>query len=109
VIAHEIGNKKNEGVWLTNLRLASDGIGNASKDVDRSEKAQGIYSNMKCCQGNGESLFKISQTLDKLGYRSQAIDCAQKALQIFEQIESPKVEKVRLQLAEWQASGPQEK
>ena len=52
-------------------------------------------------------LAQDMQALDKLGQRPQSIDCAQKALQIFEQIESPKAEKVRQQLAEWQAPGPE--
>jgi hypothetical protein len=44
----------------------------------------------------------VSLSLDKLGQRAKAIDCAKSALKIYEQIESPTAERVRQQLAEWQ-------
>jgi transcriptional regulator len=43
----------------------------------------------------------MSRSLDNLGQRKEAIDQAEDALRIFEQIESPLAEKVRSKLAEW--------
>jgi hypothetical protein len=43
----------------------------------------------------------MSQIVDELGDRTRAIALAEAALKIFETIESPYVEKARIQLAEW--------
>jgi len=43
----------------------------------------------------------MSLASDRLGDRTQAIAHAEAALQIYEQIEDPTVERVRNQLAEW--------
>jgi hypothetical protein len=48
----------------------------------------------------------MSLALDQLGERTQAIGCAQAALQIREAIEDPNAEKVRQQLAQWQTLTP---
>jgi len=45
----------------------------------------------------------MSLTLIKLDQRTKAIDLAQSALAIFEEIESPHAEAVRQKLAEWSA------
>ena len=43
----------------------------------------------------------MSLAYEKLGERDRAVALAAAALQIFEQIEDPKAEKVRRQLAAW--------
>lgn len=43
----------------------------------------------------------MSLALDKLGERAQAIDCAEAALKIREQIEDPNAPKVRAKLKAW--------
>lgn len=52
-------------------------------------------------RGEGNALWNMSLTFDKLGERPQAIPLAEVALKIYEQIESPAAEKVRKTLAEW--------
>jgi len=52
-------------------------------------------------RGEGSDLWNVSLALDQLGERAQAIQHAEQALPIFEQIEDPKATKVRAQLAEW--------
>lgn len=42
-------------------------------------------------------------TLDQLGQRGQAIECARAALKIREEIEDPRAEKVRRKLQEWES------
>ncbi len=44
----------------------------------------------------------MSLALDQLGERAQAIQHVEQALIILEQIEDPRVAKVREQLADWQ-------
>ena len=43
----------------------------------------------------------MSLALDQLGDRARAIAHAEAALKIYEQIEDPRADKVRKQLAEW--------
>jgi hypothetical protein len=45
----------------------------------------------------------MSQALDQLGKRTQAIDCAKSALKIREEIEDPRAENVRRKLQEWES------
>jgi hypothetical protein len=49
----------------------------------------------------GADLFLMGLALDKLGQRAQAVKCAEDALRIFEQIESPHAGQVKRKLAEW--------
>ena len=49
----------------------------------------------------GNALWNISLALDQLGERAQAIQHAEQALIIRDQIEDPNAEKVRAQLAVW--------
>lgn len=51
--------------------------------------------------GEGTDLWNMALALAKLGERKEAITHAEAALKIYETIESPDVEKVRKQLAEW--------
>jgi hypothetical protein len=44
----------------------------------------------------------MSLALDKLSERARAVECAQAALKIYEEIESPYAERVRKRLAEWE-------
>ena len=107
-IVCKIEYRKIEGEALCTLGKVYSQIGEFNKAIDHCDHALEIFQKMEYRRGEAEALFYMSQALDKLSQRPQAIECAQKALQIFEQIESPKAEKVRQQLAEWQASSPQE-
>ena len=52
-------------------------------------------------RGEGNALWNMSLALDQLGERTQAIQHAEQALTILEQIEDPNAAKVRAQLADW--------
>jgi hypothetical protein len=52
-------------------------------------------------RGEGTALWNMSLALDELGERFQAIQHAEQALAIREQIEDPRAAKVREQLASW--------
>ena len=51
--------------------------------------------------GEGNALWNMSLALDQLGERGQAIQHAEQALTILEQIEDPGAAKVRSRLAAW--------
>jgi hypothetical protein len=52
--------------------------------------------------GEGNNLFNMSLSLDKLDRRAEASELAKSALKIYEQIESPYAERVRRQIEVWQ-------
>jgi hypothetical protein len=52
-------------------------------------------------RGESIDLWNMSLALDQLGERAQAIQHAEQALIIREQIEDPKAAKVRTQLTAW--------
>jgi len=52
-------------------------------------------------EAEGISLWNISGALEHLGERAQAIQNAEHALTIYEQIEDPNAAQVRAQLATW--------
>jgi hypothetical protein len=53
--------------------------------------------------GQGTALFSTSLALDQLGEHARAITNAEAALKIYVEVEDPRAEKVRRQLAEWGA------
>jgi tetratricopeptide (TPR) repeat protein len=52
-------------------------------------------------RGEANDLWNMSLALDQLGERAQAIQHAEQALAIFEQIEHPNAAQVRERLASW--------
>jgi len=76
-------------------------LGDSSKAITLHECALEIFREIGDRLGEGNALFNMSLTLNKIGEREKAIDRAQSALNIFEKIESPQAEKVRRKLAEW--------
>jgi hypothetical protein len=61
----------------------------------------GIARDIGDRRGEGSDLWNMALALDELGQRAPAIECAEAALQIFEQIESPYAGRVRDKLAAW--------
>ena len=90
------------------MGLAYADLGNANKAIEHLDQALETVRTTGKIQEEAETLFKMSLAFDKLCERDEAIDRIKSALDIFEQIESPRAEKVRLKLAEWQGSGPKE-
>jgi len=52
-------------------------------------------------RGEGNALWNMSLALDQPGERAKAIQHAEQALTIYEQIEDPYTTQVRAQLAAW--------
>jgi hypothetical protein len=55
-------------------------------------------------QGTAETLWNLSMALDQLGARARAIECAEAALRIREELEDPRADRIRRQLAKWRGS-----
>jgi len=104
VIAREIGDRRSESKSLGNIGNAYRHLGDARKAIEYHDQALVIAREIGDRQWEGGTLFNMSLALDKLGERAQALVRAKAALEIFEQIESPHVETVRKQLAEWDAT-----
>jgi|WetSurMetagenome_2_1015567.scaffolds.fasta_scaffold02503_8 tetratricopeptide (TPR) repeat protein/nucleoside phosphorylase len=103
-VAYDAGDKRGERNVLSNLGNAYAIMGEPLKSIKYYKKYLFIVKKIGNRFQEGETCFKISLELDKLDQRPQAIKCAQKALQIFEQIENPlQAQKVRQQLAAWQS------
>ena len=65
------------------------------------EQALAIDREIGDRRGEGADLWNMSLALDKLGQRREAIEYAEAALKIKEQIEDPRADKVRSQLEKW--------
>jgi tetratricopeptide (TPR) repeat protein len=76
-------------------------LGKYKHAIELYEQALAIAREVGNRQGEGDALWNLSLTLDKLGDRDQAIAQAEAALTIRGQIEDPKVNEVQKQLAEW--------
>src|SRR5262249_32765374 len=86
---------------LNNLGSIYYSLGKAEQALEFYGQSLEIRHEIGDKRGVGTALFNIALVLDDLGEPAQAIASAQAALQIFEQIESPNVEKVRRWLGEW--------
>jgi tetratricopeptide (TPR) repeat protein len=89
------------GDALCNLGRAYHDLGETPKAIENYYQSLEIARKIEYRKGEGEVLFYLSLSLDKLDQRKQAIHQAEDALKIFERIESPLAEKVRPKLAEW--------
>ncbi len=89
---------------MDNLGSAYYLLGDTQKGIEYYERALAITREIGDRRGEGNSLANLGLALDKLGHRDQAIRFTREALQILEQIESPKAEKAERQLAKWQST-----
>ena len=99
--ARQLGNRKAEGAHLGNLGLAYAALGDARKAIEYYEQHLAIAREIGDRRGEGNAMFNSSLALFKLGKHREAIKNAESALEIYDQIESPNVSRVRQKLAEW--------
>ncbi|MEW6735401.1 MAG: tetratricopeptide repeat protein [Acidobacteriota bacterium] len=99
VIDREIGDRRGEGIDLGNLGNRYSELGDPQKAIDYYQQSLAIKREIGDLSGQGITLYNLARALNTLGKRSQAIACAEESLKIWEQIESPKVEKTRALLA----------
>ena len=101
-ILREIGDRRGEGIALVGLGNADANLGEMHHAIEFYERAVAILREIGNRRDEGEALWGKSQMLDRLGDRAQAIAQAKAALEIWEQIQDPRADKVRTQLAKWQ-------
>jgi tetratricopeptide (TPR) repeat protein len=82
-------------------RATYHSLGEYGRAVEYDEQALTTAREIGHRQGEGIALWNMSLTLEVLGERQQAIEHAEAALVIYEQIEDPWVGKVRKQIEEW--------
>jgi tetratricopeptide (TPR) repeat protein len=67
MIAREIGDRRGEGIRLSNLGLAYAGLGDARKAIEHHEQALLISREIGYLRGEGNALYNMSLSLDALG------------------------------------------
>jgi tetratricopeptide (TPR) repeat protein len=103
VITREFGDRLNEGRALGNLGLGYYALGEYRRAILFLKQRLVIAREIGDRLGEGDALYYSADTLDKLSNRDEAIRRLQAALAIYEQIESPRAEWARQQLAEWRS------
>jgi len=79
-------------------------LGETRRAIEFYEQRLVIAQEIGDRRGEGNALWNMSLSLDKLGERAQAITCAEQALMIYEQIEDPHAARMRAQLAKWRTA-----
>ncbi len=87
---------------MGNLGNAYSYLGELHKSIEYYNQALKISRETGDCRSEGNHLFNMSVSLEKLGQRDEAVDLAKTALEIYEQIGIPSAEQVRQQLVKWQ-------
>ena len=100
-IAREIGDRRGEGNALGNLGIAHDDLNETRRAIQFYEQQLAIVREIGHRRGEGNAVWNMSLALYKLGERAQAIQHAEQALTIYEQIEDPRIAKVRAKIAAW--------
>lgn len=76
-------------------------LGEARKAIEFHEQRLVIAREIGDRRGEGNSQWNMALVLDELDERRRAVECAEAALKIYEEIESPYAAMVRARLAEW--------
>lgn len=86
---------------MAGLGLAYAELGEIHRAIEYYQQPLLITREVGDRRGEGTAFWNMSLASERLGTRAQAISYAEAALEIFEQIEKRKAEKVRKQLEEW--------
>ncbi len=100
-IAREMGDQYGEGISLGNLGGVYAVLGETRRAIEFCEQQLAIVRRIGYRNGEGNALFIIGLALNELGDRPNAVAHIKAALEIFEEIESPSVERAQAILAEW--------
>jgi tetratricopeptide (TPR) repeat protein len=101
LIDREIGDRRGEGQVLGNLGNAYADLGETGKAIEFYEQQLMITREIGDRRGEGNALWNSALAYDKLGDRTLAILRAEKALEIYEQIEAPGIAEKRATLEIW--------
>jgi tetratricopeptide (TPR) repeat protein len=101
VAARQLKDRDSEGRHSGNLGIVYRTLGAPRRAVEFYEQQLIIAREIGDRSGEGNALFNIGLAVNKLGDNAKAIAHVEGALEIFEQIESPHVERARAVLAQW--------
>jgi tetratricopeptide (TPR) repeat protein len=101
VTARRLKQRDAEGQALSGLGGAYSDLGETLRAIEFFEQVLAIARETGDRSGEGYVLWNKALALDKSEDRTQAIVCAEEALVILEEIESPHADKLRKQLAVW--------
>ena len=104
VIFQEIGDRRAEAATLDNLGLAYAALGETRKAIDFYEQQLVIVREIGDRIGEGNASYNLVNELVKIGRDADALAHAKKAVEIYEQIESPHAAKARAKLEELRGS-----
>ncbi len=76
-------------------------LGDYRRAIEHYEQTLMIDHEIGFRQGEGNTLWNMSLALERIGDRKKAIEHAEVALNIYEQIEDPNAAMVRKQLVQW--------
>jgi tetratricopeptide (TPR) repeat protein len=105
----DLGNQAHENSsQVANRRTQDQALDNSGKAgselkaaIDLLEQAITIARQISNSSAEADALFNMSLALDKMDDRAQAISLTERALNIYEQVESRKISRVRDQLTQW--------
>jgi tetratricopeptide (TPR) repeat protein len=100
-VFRELGDRRGEATVLGNLGVDYKNSGDARRAIEFYERQLAIAREIGDRASEGMALFNTGLSLYRLGERAQAVARVETALEIYEQLKSPRVERVRAQLAEW--------
>ena len=101
MIKIEIGDRRGEGSSLGNLGIAYEYLQKYRKAIDYQEQSLKISREVNARAGEGRSLSNLGNVYYRIGERKTACDLWNKALTVFEAIESPDAKAVRKSLEEF--------
>jgi tetratricopeptide (TPR) repeat protein len=102
-IAREVGDRRGESIVLGSLGNAYAARGELQKAREFYEQQLIITRQLGFRQVEGSANFNIGRVFKRLGDRARALAHAEAALEIFEQVQSPRAAQARAQVAELRA------
>jgi tetratricopeptide (TPR) repeat protein len=100
-IDREIGDRRGESADLGNIGIAYKNLGEPRKAIELYQQQLVITREIGDQRGEGVALWNSALAYDKLSDWVQAISLAERATEIFEQIEAPGVSEKRATLDRW--------
>ena len=104
-VAREISNHREEGSTLVGLGEAYIALGEERRAASYYAAAMQLARDKGDRSIEGDALWSQSLVADRLGDRARAVEMAERALAVYEQIEHYRAEQVRQRLAEWRREG----
>jgi formylglycine-generating enzyme required for sulfatase activity/Tfp pilus assembly protein PilF len=100
-LAEEIGYEQRKGIALGNLGVAYSKLGQSQPAITFYKRAVAVFEKLGVVFNQAVALYQLGQELKKLVWgREEAIVCAERALDLYEQLQAAEAEEARALLAE---------